>query len=219
MGLLSGLFGRSHSSPTSFVRRWSDRRMRELRREHVVTVDTLFAGFITYLSDFAKPPPKREGIDEEEERLRLHVSTHYGGDWALFEVGCYTCFRLDRWLFAEHPELGGELLPGFLRSFTKLFGEALELPDIRDLLGQRLEAYSELARSEADIQTYHSHLTQLILRTEDNRKPEPYDFSNGPIMISDAFVVFALKLELKAWESVRIPALIESMAKLITLMK
>jgi hypothetical protein len=142
--------------------------------------------------------------------LGLDASEHYSGDAALFELGCYMCFRLDLWLYKHKPHHREHISRTFASGFTKLLTQALNSRDIPALFDQRLSQYAKLLRAGADIKEYHDHLLLLILRTRDNYPPLPYDSKNEPMITLIASEHFGVDIALAAWEENMIPGLVKS---------
>jgi hypothetical protein len=215
MGFLSRLFGGASAKSDSFVIQWADKRKKELRSSNEITPENMFAGFIYGLSTFAKSI-KRPESGKQMETSSLYSLVDSANDSALFELGCYHYFQVDMWLFTHRPDLRERISLVFIREFMRLFTKALQINNVADLFRQRVDKYSALARSGANPDEYHYHLSQLIYRAKDNQKPEPYDFNSPPPLTFDYIV---LGLEIKNWEIAMVPAMIERMQETTKLMK
>ena len=212
MGVFSRLFGGSAQNDRSYVRSWAEKHKRELRYSNDLSIENLFAAMMYGLSSFGKKDMKRS-TPSKLKGLGIDASEHYSGDAALFELGCYMYFRLDLWLHQHKPNRREDISTTFANRFTELFTQALSSRDIPALFDQRMSQYAKLARTGADVETYHFHLDQLILRTKDNQLPGSYNFENGPVMITDFFEDMGVKIALAAWEKGIIPALIKTLEK------
>jgi hypothetical protein len=95
-----------------------------------------------------------------------------------------------------------------------LFSQALNSTDIPSLFSQRVTQYGKLVRTGADPEEYHRHLSQLILRTRDNKLPQSYDFESikEPLEL-DADDEFWVKTALIAWEENMLPASLRNVEK------
>jgi len=209
MGLFSKLFGRTKESSKSHVRRWAERRQKELRYPNEFTPENLFAALIYGLGTFAKEKPSRK-TPSDLKGLGIDPTEHFGSDATLFEVGCYLYFLLDLWLFQNKPHLRDEISTTFLREFDLLFTEALGINNVSELFNERIGKYGELARAGADMEKYHFYLSQLILRTKDGTPPSTYNFDQEPLNLS-LLEDTGIKMELLIWEQSMLPAIIESL--------
>jgi hypothetical protein len=121
------------------------------------------------------------------------------------------------WLFTNRPDLRQRVSQVFIREFIRLFTQALQISNVTELFRQRVEKYSEIARTGGNAEEYHRYLSQLILRTKDNQRPKPYDFDNEPPQL--VFEDMLLKTEIASWEMAMVPAMIESMEATTKLLK
>ncbi len=215
MGVFSRLFGGSARDDRSYVRKWAEERMREMRcsKNLSFSVENLFASMMWSLSRFADKST-RTITDSTSKGMMVDAGEHYSGDAALFEVGCYLHFRLGHWLRENRPEGGDEIMTALGLLFMKLFTTALNSNDIRGFFAQRCSLYAELARSGANAEEYHRHLLQLILRTRDNQTPRSYNVENERIVIVGFFEDMGVRIALAAWEHGMIPALIKAIEKI-----
>jgi hypothetical protein len=202
MSLLSRLLNDKHATSDLFIVYWVARKMKQLRFSSEITPENMFAGFIYGLSSFAK---SSEGMESSVP----FTLAGFSNDSALFELGCYYYFRVDMWLFAHRPHLRPRISQVFVREFIRLFTEALQMSNVAELFWQRVDKYAEIARTGANYEEYHRHLSQLILRTKDNQRPKPYDFDNEPLQ--PVFEDILLKMAIASWETAMVPAMIESM--------
>jgi hypothetical protein len=212
MGMFSRLFGGAARDDRSFVRTWAEKRKQELRHSNL-SVDSLFAVMIYALCFFGEKDKKQSTPPELLSKLGLDVSEKYSGDAALFELGCYMYFRLDLWLFKNKPDRRENITIIFADNFIRLFTQALNSREIPSLFDQRITEYAKLARTGADFEQYHYHLSQLIFRTRDNQLPAPYDFENESMMITGVFEDMGVKHALIDFEADMLPILVENLKK------
>jgi len=212
MGVFSRLFGGSAQNDRSYVRSWAEKRQQELRYSNDLSIENLFVAMMYGLSSFGKKDMRRS-TPSELKGLGFDASEHYSGDAALFELGCYMYFRLDLWMYQHKPHQREGISTTFADKFTELFTQALNSKDIPALFDQRISQYAKLARTGADVEKYHFHLSQLILRTKDNQLPESYDFENEPVMITGFLEDMGVKFALAGWEKGMIPALVKTLEK------
>jgi hypothetical protein len=219
MGILPGLFRKGQPKPDSLILVWAEQRMRETQYENEITPENMFAGLIYALATFVRPEP-RPGQRKEKEEWDLYHSfeTEFANDSTLFELGCYMYFRVDFWLFRNRRDLHGQISPVFFDEFINLFTEVLGIPNIDDLLAERLDGYIGLTGRGNEIQTYHDHLYELILRTKGNRKPGHYCTSSEHGTFVGALQEFALRAKLRTWEDIMLPTILGSMEKATDMM-
>jgi hypothetical protein len=218
MGFLSRLFGASPSRSDSLVVRWVQNRMEELEDEELITPEGMFAVFVKALSMSAERNPVLEN-DKEMRPFIVEWEAHYANDAVLFELGCYMYFRVDLWLLLKRPDLRDPDLRDrisnvFSRDFIRLFTQVLQIKNVADLFDQRVAAYGELARSGTDAKRYDYYLSQLLIRTRDNRTPRPYDFGTEAFIVIDSMEGFFVKTKLRAWETATLPAFVRTLGKL-----
>lgn len=174
----------------------------------VTISDAFFVNFIYGLSTFARKPTDKD----------------YATDAALFEIGCYTGFRVYNLLYYNHPELHKELSTKLDCSFVILFSEALGKPaqgsgGILELYSQRREKYFDLYCAEADLGKYVFYLTELVLLSKGNRAPRSYNFDNEPLSSLSAVESTSLQLQIGTWLANMQPAMIESLDRLLKKVK
>ncbi len=208
MGVFSRLFGASSRNKRSYVRAWAEKREQELRDSNDLSIENVFAAMMCCVSSFGEKPTRPSTTSEIEEGLRkaFDVSEHYSGDATLFEIGCYMYFRLDLWLYQRKPHRREDISATLTDKFIELFSQTLNSKDIPALFDQRISQYAKLARTGADGEKYHYYVSQLILRTRDNRPPESYNFGNEPVMITDFYEEMGVRIALGGWEVGMIPA-------------
>lgn len=219
MGILSGFFGKPQPKSHSLVFEWAEERRKDLQYEDDMTPKNMFAGLIYALATFVRPQPEpRQRKEKEEWNLYHSFETEFANDSTLFELGCYMYFRVDFWLFRNRRDLYGQISPVFFDEFINLFTEVLGIPNIDDLLAERLDGYIGLTGHGNEIQTYHDYLYELILRTKGNRKPEHYGTNSERGTFVGALQEFALRAKLTTWEDVMLPTIIGSVEKATDMM-
>lgn len=216
MGFLSRLFGRSRPQSSSLVVRWVKQRLDELAHEKDVTPDAMFAGFMYTVSTFGMADQE---ISKDMQAFGAEWEAHNVNDSELFELGCYVFAYIDIWLLQKDRDLHERISQVFVRDFVRLFTEVLQTNNVAELFGQRVRKYAELILSGADSQRHLYYLVQLVIRSRDNLKPEPYDFGDEPVIIVGILENYQLTSTLMAWEKGMLPALIKSMEKLTAMMK
>lgn len=219
MGILSGLFRKPQPKSRSLVLEWAEQRSRDLQYESEVTSETIFAGLIYGLATFVRPQPKTEAREKREEELYDNFEAEFANDSTLFELGCYMLFRVDLWLFQNRPDLRRQMWAAFLEEYVSLFAPVLRPTSVADLLEERVDKYAGLARSGAEINEFHDHLYELIMRTKGNRKPESCKSNDKPAILQGALEEFALRSRLMSWETVMLPIILNGLEKTTDMLK
>jgi hypothetical protein len=209
MSILSTLFRKKEQRVKSYIRAWAESRQHEfLGSSEIVSPANLFELMMLFASSFLGKE-MRDNIPSELNGTILDISEHYSGDATLFELGCYMYFRLDLWLYQKRPHRREEVSTIFTNGFIELFTHVFGTIDVLSLFNQRISGYAELVRAGKDEEACRFNLDQLVVRTRDNRTPEPYDFQHEPLTIISFFEHMALKIVLAAWENDAIPRLLK----------
>ncbi|MBU0529548.1 hypothetical protein KKF86_07320 [bacterium] len=95
----------------------------------------------------------------------------------------------------------------------------MDTKNIATIFNQRLSGFGKLAQNGADVEEYHHHLYQLIIRTKNNRYPKAYDFDNVQLKNTELEEVMWMKIELTIWEGNMLPGAIESLKNYCALTK
>lgn len=158
MGFFSKLFGlHDNDEEASFVIKWADNRAKLLNKSNEINPLNLFTIIMIGVSNFSRTAKE---IYPASSGLEKHFSLEpYSEDSSLFEIGCYTYFRVDLWLFKNRPELRNHISQTFVREFVNLFAQALNMPDIGDVFNSRLEIYGNLARRGAEVKEFINYLS------------------------------------------------------------
>lgn len=208
----------------SYVRAWAKKNFFNLRNTFEDTSyfdlspENIFIIMMYYLSAFAHPYPKDHippdqlsDLKRRKKELGMDASEFFSNDAALFEVGCYMNFRVDLWLYINHPNHRESLSTYLADRFIELFTKALGSRKIPKLFDQRMSGYGQLARAKADHERYYFNLSQLIFQIKNDQPLEDYSFDTAPAMIMDAYKVYGLKIELLSWEQGFIPGMYETL--------
>lgn len=201
MGIFSWIFSKNTES-NSLVRKWV---VQEIEKVDTANPDDygIFVGLINAAIQYGK-----NGINEQDDQLSK-VSRQYLGDATIFEVACYTYYRLEDWIAKNQPELTAELAYSISRWILEKFAVTfyVEEEQIGQLFEERLNQYKALAATGANLTKLHLELEQRILLTKGdkfNRKALKQDPSI--VAMESQFI----KRSLAAYEEMVIPALIES---------
>jgi tetratricopeptide (TPR) repeat protein len=196
MSLFSRVFRKSRPKPESFVVRWSRQRTTELEAQNESTPEVIFISFLNYLCTFATPSPDVEQNDQSDAHA-VEVLAHYANDSALFELGCSVFIPIVYWLNAKHPDFAEPVAQCFSDEFVQVFKQALQIENVPELVEQRTSMYREFGRSGDAVGQVRHHLTQLLFRACDKRKPEPYDPARDAILLANES--FDVTIRALAW--------------------
>jgi hypothetical protein len=107
----------------------------------------------------------------------------FSGDTTLFEVGCYLFFLVDYWHVKSGHNNEREKVVNFLMDdFIRVFSNSIDPRYGNTILESRLCLYGEFANSESFVEDSMFYFEELVLRTENNRKPSPVTVKDfGPI--------------------------------------
>jgi len=193
MNMFSRMFRKPPSKQKSFVIPWAAKRRKQVEsQEKNLTPEVVSAGFVYYLSTFGKIDPNSED------------SAHFASDndAALFEVGCYMFFYFDVMLAKNHPHLRDQYSRALFWELASVFSQAFQDKEIGGLIQERINNYCDFFRANEDATVYENRLFRLIEKTHGNRKPEPWQFDNEPVLYGDMFELSKMKISFLAWGKV-----------------
>ncbi|GMB02134.1 tetratricopeptide repeat protein [Pelosinus sp. IPA-1] len=204
MGIFSSLFSKNTES-SSNVRKWVAREIETVDRVNP-DVYALFVGLIHNSIQCGKH-------NTQEEDKQLHqVAMQYLGDATIFEIACYTYYRVEDWLAQNQPNYKPEevALPiknWIVEKFYTTF--YLEEDWVRHLLEEQLKRYKDIAGTEKNIERLHLELEKRILATRGDK----FNKDNSPKDPARAAVDSQyIKSSLANYEENYIPVTIESIA-------
>lgn len=202
---------KSNQGDESYIREFANKCRVEAESQGS-PFDIIFGSTIYALSSFGKKH-KECNVSKELEGFGLDVSEFYSGDGALFELGCYLCFRMDLWFFKNKIQLRESVGLRFINEYKKIFSKALkmDIADIAFILEHRMAGYGKLVRTGEDHERYHYHLSQLIIRKKSGQLPKSYDFDNAPLIITGFLEDVGIKIALISWEENLIPVVFENL--------
>jgi tetratricopeptide (TPR) repeat protein len=148
--------------------------------------------------------------NEEQENQLLQVSKQYLGDATIFEIACYTYFRLENWLIRNQPEMKPDeiALPiskWIVEKFSLTF--YLEEEWVSTLFTAQLNRYKAIAGAGKGLEEFHDELEQRISMTKGDKfdkKVLPKDLSS--VALDSQYI----KHSLAKYEEVHIPEIITS---------
>lgn len=196
MRLFSRLLSRN-TEKKSYVRRWLAQQGDQDEGDGF--------GLLVEMLDAAS----RFGMDNTAEQAsRLEeTARQYRGDATIFELACYTLYRLEIWLTGNQQDFTEKVLTPLAVWVREIFAVAWKKDedDVGRLLAERLARYMELAKAE-DNRGVRLELEERILRTGGDRTG---DRSEGAPSWGDADRSF-VEEGLDRYEEKHLPAVLEA---------
>lgn len=160
MGLFSRLFSKNMES-SSYIRRWLAREMGKVDKDSADPF-ALFVELIHTASRFAK-----ENVTEQDKQAR-ETAKHYLGDATIFEIACYTYYRMESWLCKNEPELRAQVADPVAFWLVEIFSVAWRKDEaqVRPLLAERLDVYRAVVRSGKGTEELHLELAGRVVNTK-----------------------------------------------------
>ena len=219
MGILSRIFGKPKKEQTSYVRAWAEKKEKESRYAKELNPEILFGAFVYGISEFGQCWQSFEEPDDVPQDKKQYADEPYSGDSSIFEIGCYFYTNIDAWLFGNKPERREQLSGYLCQQFIDLFSEVLPIGNVEELFNERVTKYGELLRNNADIETIHLYLNELVRRTKYNTLPKRANFedfkqSSGGCL----FDYVLLKTHIMGFETYLVPGMIESVENYIQML-
>ena len=163
LAIFSWLFSKNTEN-NSQVRKWVND---EMERVDLNNPDeyALFLGLIHIASQWGK-----YNVEEQDNQF-YQVSKQYLGDATIFEVACYTYFRLENWLAENQPDLKANTGLPIRKWIEEKFSLTFYLNEgpVNQLLTGILEEYQAALGSELDLPAVHLVLEKRILMTKGNK--------------------------------------------------
>ncbi|MDF2633809.1 MAG: Tetratricopeptide 2 repeat-containing protein [Pelosinus sp.] len=171
LGIFSWMFSKN-TERNSQVRKWVAQEIEKVDTTNP-DVYAMFVGLIHSAVQCGK-----YSIEEQDEKIS-QVSKQYLGDATIFEIACYTYFRLENWLAKNQPQLKPDqiALPigkWIVEKFSLTF--YLEEEWVNKLFTEQLDRYKRLADAGKGVEEFHLELEQRILMT----KGDKFDKKNPP---------------------------------------
>lgn len=169
LGIFSRIFSKNTES-NSHIRKWVS--------TEIETVDTsnpdvygLFVGLLHASVQWGK-----HGMEEQ-------AAKHYLGDATIFEITCYTYYRLENWLVKNHPEHKNEITLPISKWIIEKFYTTLYVDEQRvsQLFKEQLDRYTNMGGAGKSLEEFHFELEQRILLTKGDKfdkKDRPQDSKN-----------------------------------------
>ena len=127
--------------------------------------------------------------------------------------------RIDLWHYKYKTEKIRDEVVGYLtKQFLILFQDALMVPNINEIMSNRMELYGVLLR-EKGIEEIYDHLLQLVYRTKDGNMPRVYDYNNFPALIFDALERIMLTAKILSFDEGIVQACLRNVENYYDLIK
>jgi hypothetical protein len=149
-------------------------------------------------------------------------NNEYDTDLSIFELCCYYLFQVDVWLLTAKQEQFRE------RVFRKLvmpycisiFAKCLRNYSLNDVLGNRLQFYSALMRTQSDpgklVESLNEYFQQMIYWSQKHNENRVYDLDvKLAVFTIDFFKNFSLKTHITAFVTDHFRALTDSIDPVI----
>ncbi len=200
LSIFSSIFSKN-TERNSHVRKWVAKEIEKVDTTNP-DVYAIFVGLIYTAIQCGK-----YSIEEQDDQI-VHVSKQYLGDATIFEIACYTFFRLENWLAENQPELKpDEIALPISKWIVEKFYTVFYLDEqwVNKLFKDQLDRYKVIAAEGKGLEEFHLELEQRILMT----KGDKFDKRNPPPEPSRvAFDSQYIKRSLAKYEKLHISALI-----------
>ena len=140
---------------------------------------------------------------------------------AIFELGCYVLSAIDIWIFYNRPSSRERVMNVLMCRYSELYQQIFQMDfdEILSIIAQRQCGYGEIFRSAGmDIERILPELTQMMLFSEPNGKPCPYELGKGPVEL-DFFKTSNVGISIIVWHKNVFPVLINATENLCDEMK
>jgi len=163
LGIFSWLFSKNTEN-NSQVRKWV---AEEIKMVDILSPDTyaIFVAIIQAAVQWGKYSTR-----EQEDEL-LEVSKHYLGDATIFEIACYTYYRLEEWLNKNQPAFTVAITIPVSKLIVEKFYTSLylEQEQVNRVFQEQLAAYKTMAGAGKNIVEIQLALEEQIMMTKDDK--------------------------------------------------
>jgi tetratricopeptide (TPR) repeat protein len=163
LSIISWLFSKN-TEKSSLVRKWVAQEIKKVDTANP-DVYALFVGLLQAAVQCGK-----YSIEEQDDQL-LQVSKQYLGDATIFEIACYTHYRVENWLEKNQPELTAEITLPIRGWIVEKFHTALYVDEgwISQLFDEQIVRYKTITGTGKGIEELHLELEQRILMTKGDK--------------------------------------------------
>jgi hypothetical protein len=149
-------------------------------------------------------------------------NNEYDTDLSIFELCCYYMFHVDVWLLtAKQEEFRETVFRRLVMPYcVSVFGKLLKNDSLSDVLGNRLQFYSALMRTQSDpsklVESLNEYFQQMIYWSQKHNENRIYDLDTKlAVFAMDFFKNFSLKVRIAAFVTDHFRALTDSINPII----
>ena len=149
-------------------------------------------------------------------------TNEYDTDPSIFELCCYYIFQVDVWLLAaKQEEFREQVFRRLVMPYcVSIFAKCLKNDSLNDVLGNRLQFYSALMRTQSDpgrlVENLNEYFQQMIYWSQKHNKNRVYDLDvKLAVLTMDFFKKFSLKTHITTFVTEHFHALTESIGPII----
>ena len=149
-------------------------------------------------------------------------NNEYDTDLSIFELCCYYLFHVDVWLLTAKQEQFREKVfrPLVMPYCVSTFAKFLKNDSLNDVLGNRLQFYSALTRTQSDpgklVESLNEYFQQMIYWSQKNNENRVYDLDvKLAVFTMDFFKNFSLKAHITEFVTKHFRALTDSINPII----
>ena len=214
MSILTKLFGGAEEINGSRVRAWANREKQKAKHSDRVDFYEVFVFSIAFLSHFGAPPPPGAGKPSAAHKYFEETELKYASDSTLFEIGCFMYVYILKWMIQTGNSHTEKFEKKYGPAYIELFQEVRGWRSIPEIFNSRTAGFSALLNPD-DMRgemLFKRHLTELVLRSENNSPPQQYDFSSDQLILPhDAIEAIYVEKHLETWMDCSLIKLIDAL--------
>jgi hypothetical protein len=149
-------------------------------------------------------------------------TNEYDTDLSIFELCCYYLFQVDVWLLtAKQEEFREKVFRRLVMPYCiSVFAKCLRNDSLSGVLGNRLQFYSALVRTQSEpgklVENLNEYFQQMIYWSQKQNENRVYDLDvKLAVFTIDFFKDFSLKTHIKEFVTAHFHALTESIGPII----
>jgi hypothetical protein len=149
-------------------------------------------------------------------------TNEYDTDLSIFELCCYYLFQVDVWLLtAKQEDFREKVFRRLVMPYCiSVFAKCLRNDSLSDVLGNRLQFYSALVRTQSDpgklVENLNEYFQQMIYWSQKQNENRVYDLDvKHAVFTMDFFKNFSLKTHITEFVTDHFHALTESIGPII----
>jgi hypothetical protein len=149
-------------------------------------------------------------------------NNEYDTDLSIFELCCYYIFQVDVWLLtAKQEQFREKVFRQLVMPYcVSIFSKFLKNDSLNDVLGNRLQFYSALMRTQSDpgklVESLNEYFQQMIYWSQKHNENRIYDLdAKLAVFAMDFFKNFSLKVRIAAFVTDHFRALTDSINPII----